>query len=628
MKKLPKNDDSASEVDPTSLAETSYEGLTPERKKAVDLVSTLWGIFKPPTRMTVTEWADKYVQLPDESAMGGQYKSSKTPYVVEPQDCFTDTSVKGVVLMFASQTGKTAIMLNGMGYFIAQEPAAQLMVMPAENDVQEFSKMRLQPMFSGQPDQFPDLADTKGRDPKRTILLKQYPGGFLSLAGTNAPAKLASKPIRIVWLDEVDRFEASSKKEGDPCGIALKRMTTFWNGFFCMSSSPGIKDLSRIEKEYNSSSRGHWCLPCPSCGAFQTLEWERLDFDTSKMACACCGCLHHQYEWTFGDGVWIHEDPSNKIKGFHLSGMASPFPGVAWPLLIEEYKDALLKGKESMKVFETTRLARPYEEKYDKIEKNVLEGLKHYYDCDVPRRVVILTAGVDVQIDRLELEIVGWGPGYESWGIQYIVLPGDPQKKPVWEALAEVLNKTYTRQDGKRLPIFSMCIDSGYATQRVYDWTRPRYSRNVVATKGQGGAVADLSKQSLVGRNKNTALFMLGTDNIKSTIHARLKTEEEGPDRCHWPMEQELSDGEYRGYASDYFDQLTAEKPIPVGQTIHWEKIPSKRNEALDCRVYATAALRLVVPAYNALVKADNPKREVVVPRGRQRRTASRGVAV
>lgn len=596
--------------------------------------------FAPPPRLSVSEWADTYITMPKgTSAFPGRWQTSRTPYLREPLDCMSDPAVDGVVAMFASQTGKTMIPILSTLYYIHQDPTNQLIVRPTDREAQEFSKIRLQPMFDGHPALFPGLGQTKKRSKGKTLSLIQYDEGWTALVGANAPSKLASWMARLIHFDEADRYPPSSGGEGSVVEVTLARMTTFWNGKYSMNSSPGNEGESIIDANYQLSSRGHWCVPCPSCGVYQPLDWPRLDFDTSSLACAVCGCLHSEYEWDTRAqqaGMWIHEDPDNPVRGFHLAALASPFPKVNWDKLITGWRAACAKGHTALQPFINTRLAELWSEPGERIDADTLIDHRHHYGCEIPRRVVMITAGVDVQIDRLEMEVAAWGPGYESWGVQYLVLPGEPTKPAVWQALDEVLRRSYLREDGSRLPIAAVCIDSRYATSHVYDFCRTRLARNIFAIKGKGGpGRPDVNTARKAGKNKDVLYFEVGVDTVKDTLSGRLKVKDEGPDYCHWPTELEFDDGEARGYGNNYFHGLTSETRIEHNGAHTWVHRSQYRNEPLDCRVYATAALRIAGKLFTRLLReaaetaaqADGTGAPPAPPR-QARRTHSRGVEV
>lgn len=562
-------------------------------------------VFAPPPKLSIAEWADKYRILPPTSPEPGMWRTRRTPYLEEVMSAISDTNTRTVIMMFCSQVGKSEVLNNTIGYYIDYEPSPIMMIQPTIESAQQYSKERLQPMFEYSPRLREKICDNKSKTSESTILHKVFPGGFLVLVGANAPRGLASWSIRILLVDELDRFPLSAGTEGDPLSIALARQSNWHNAKTVIASTPTTTDESRILKEYEDSTQEVWCVPCPSCGAYQPYEWGRVMFPKSSdevpmMVCAVCGCLHNEQQWKFGQGMWIAQNEHPTRRGFHLNALASPWQ--SWESLIELFRTANKNGVQMLQTFINTRLAEPFEEPGENIDESLFEKRTHYYNCDVPAQVNWLTCGVDVQHDRLELEVVGWGEGKESWGIHYKVIPGDPGAQETWDELDRFLQRTYVREDGLRLHIHATCIDTQFMTAMAQAFTKKRFARNVFAIRGEGGIGKPIvSAPRRVGKNKDVIQFGISTDTIKDIILYRLSRDEEGPDYCHYPRELTFSDGELRGYNEDYFRGLTSERRITkmAGGRVYsvWVNRGSyRRNEALDCRVYATAALEIRNP--------------------------------
>jgi phage terminase large subunit GpA-like protein len=560
-------------------------------------------VVAPPPDLTVSQWADLYRRLSSESsAEPGQWRTDRAPYQRGIMDAINDPAVETVVVMTSAQVGKTEIILNIIGYHIDYDPAPIMVMQPTLAMAQTFSKDRLAPMLRDSPALQGKVADARSRDSGNTVLHKTFPGGHITMVGANSPSSLASRPIRILLADEVDRFPASAGAEGDPLTLAEKRTTTFWNRKKIYVSTPTIKGVSRIEAAFLNSSQEEWCLPCPSCGEYQPLTWGQIQFDDVTHRCKFCGFSHGEFEWKAGKGKWIAKNPdSKKVRGFHLNELASPWK--RWSTIIEEFKQAKAGGVETLKAWVNTTLGETWEEEGIGIEIGDLIKRRERYGCEVPNGVLVLTAGVDVQDNRLEYEIVGWGEGKESWGIQYGVIMGDPGQQHVWDMLDGVLMKDYVRQDGQKLQIMTTCIDSGgHYTQEVYEYCKKRELQRVWAIKGQGGSGVPYIQRPKTRNKAGVWLFNIGVDVGKDTITSRLKVDFEGPGYCHFPI-----DGE-KGYDEAYFEGLTSEhrvvryskgKPI-----IHWEKRTSgARNEPFDLRNYATAAFEILNPPLEALKK-------------------------
>lgn len=566
--------------------------------KTIELARRCCAMVAPPPKLTVSQWADERRILPKSSAAPGRWRTPLTPYLQEPMDACSDPSIHKVVLIFASQTGKSEGLNNIAGFHIDYDPANILMIQPTVEMAQAYSKDRIRPMIEDSPSLSGKIASPRSRDSDNTILRKEFPGGSLTIIGANAPSPLASRFIRIVLADEIDRFPISAGSEGDPLKLAEVRQTTFWNYLTVVTSTPTVKGASRIEVEYENSTQEEWHVPCPSCGELQPYEWGRLQFESAEMCCRHCGVLHGEREWKAQPGRWVAQSEHADTRGFRLNAMASPW--LTWPRLIAEFKEAKAKGPEVFKTFVNTRLAECWEEAGETIDENALAGRRHYYDADVPDGATFLTCGVDVHPDRIEAKVKGWGWGKENWGIEYRVFLGDPHLTGVWNELDEFLQQTYRRADGEMLPILGTAIDSGYAATEVYKFCRSRGPRFIYAIKGQGGPGHPIvNKPRKVGKpGADCWLFPVGSDAAKDLVYTRLSVEEEGPGYCHFPLEDTFSDGRSRGFDEAFFKGLLSEHRVERksqgNSYFTWRKKTSHaRNEPLDCSAYATAALEI-----------------------------------
>lgn len=563
--------------------------------------------LKPPPELTLSQWADRYRMLSAESsAEPGRWHTDKAPYQREIMDAIGDPHIRRVVIMCAAQLGKTELLLNILGYFMAYAPAPILVMQPTLDMGQTFSKDRLAPMIRDTP-VLRGLVDVKSRYAGNTILKKNFPGGHITIVGANSATGLASRPIKVLLADEVDRYPGSAGTEGDPLSLAQKRQTTFWDKKTVMVSTPVIKGHSRIETEYNQSTREEWNVPCPECGHYQPFVWANLIFDPDDLQkeivykCERCGCVANEYRWKqqSQQGRFVAENPGAETRGFHLNTLASTFCG--WKEIVQKFivaKEQLDQGNpEGMKVWVNTELGETWEERGEQVEDTELFNRREIYDAVVPEEVLVLTAGVDVQDDRFEVEIVGWGVGKESWGIRYQKIYGDMLKEQVWEDLDAFLQTAWCKKDGTALRIISCCIDSGgHHTDQVYRFTKERYERGVWAIKGKGGAEVPYIRNPTTNNRVKTPLFIIGVDAGKVLLYQRLRHNTKGPNYCHFPANEEA------GYDETYFKGLTSEKMVVrfrKGRSVTvWELKDSKykRNEPLDLRNYATAALEIANP--------------------------------
>lgn len=575
--------------------------------KTLRLFKKVAKILEPPKKMTVSEWADNYRMLSAEaSAEPGRWRTDRAPYQREIMDSVADKDNETIVIMSSAQVGKTEILNNIIGYFMDYDPSPILLLQPTLEMAEAYSKDRLAPMLRDTPALQDKVGDAKARNSGNTLLHKTFPGGHITMAGANSPSSLASRPIRILLADEVDRYPASAGTEGDPVNLAAKRTTTFWNKKKVYVSTPTEKGISRIEKEYEESTKEQWCLPCPVCGRYQPLTWGQIKFDDITMECKFCKERFTEFEWKAGKGQWIaqNKNTDGKKRGFHLNALASPWE--RWDNIIKEFLDAKRKGKDTLKVWVNTFLGESWEDQDGEIEEiDTLINRRKNYECEVPKPVLVLTAGVDTQDDRLEVEVVGWGVGKESWGIEYKIFYGDPGQEAVWGQLDDYLNKTFYYKNGEGLGISCTCIDTGgHYTTEVYRFCKPREYRRIFGVKGNGGD----DNKPFIGKatrsnREGIALFPINVDKGKELILSRIKIQFEGPGYCHFPIEQE------KGYNEDFFKGLTSErrvmKYVKGVPRFEWKKKAGVRNEPLDLRNYATSALEILNPNLDSLAEKN-----------------------
>lgn len=605
------------------------------KKATVDMFTRIFAVLSPPPDMTISEWADEYRFLSKKSsAQPGRWKTSKAPYQREIMDAISDLDIRKVVVMSAAQVGKTdGFILNPIGYFMHYDPSPILVMQPNVQPMAEsFSKDRLIPMITDTP-VLADKVNEKTRNSGNTILHKEFPGGHVTIVGANSPAGLRSRPMRILLADEVDGYPATAGKDGDPLALASKRLTTFWNKKEVFVSTPTVKGASRIETEFEHSTQEIWHVPCPGCGELVPLEWRNVIFDKDNLdeishACPVCGVVSSEIEWKERsiDGKFIARFPDRKVRGFHLNALASLFG--EWREIVEKFLAANEEKKkgniELLKAWTNTEMGQTWEEEGEQIEEADLYKRRERYNCEVPADVLALTAGIDTQDDRFEIEVVGWGEERESWGIRYHVIYGDLKLKQVWDELDQFLLQTFTTADGRKLKILAACMDSGgHFTNQVYRFCKARFNRRAFAIKGRGGGDVPYISQPSKSNREKAYLFTLGVDTGKSLLLDRLKVEKEGPGYCHFPKEQG------RGYSEDYFVGLTSERQVLTykkGRPVFEWRIRDarhRRNEALDCRNYATAAVEIANPP---LKKPEARADSSPAPRKRGRGSRSGGV--
>lgn len=573
--------------------------------------------FKPKEILTVSQWADKYRILPRKtSSEPGRWRTDRTPYLKEIMDELSHMSpVKKVVFMKGAQVGATECGNNWMGYTIDYDPCTMMTVWPSLPDVKKNSKLRVDPLIEGTPQLKEKISSGKSKDSKNTTLFKDFDGGALILSGANSASGLRSVPAKKLFLDEIDAYPLDVEGEGDPISLVLVRSRTFSKRKAFIVSTPTFKGISKIEKEFNASDQRYFYVPCPHCNEKQILKWDNFHYETEhteekeKVISASYFCEHcgeeiqeHFKTKMLMAGEWIAHNPKSETAGFHLSSFYSPLGWYSWIEVCQDYVDAL-DDHEKMVAWVNTAKGETFEETGEKPKFDSLYSRRENYKIGtVPKGVVFLTCAVDVQGDRLEAEVHGWGRKKEKWSIDHQVIPGAPDDEKTWDDLEQYIMSTFPREDGPVLPIRLTAIDSGYATQDVYNFVRKFDQRRVIAIKGDSNIAqmvgkpkhVDVKENGKVVKRRGVKLWPLGTNVIKSEIYGGLQKETpENPEDgypsgfTHFPE-----------YEMEYFKQLTAEERRvsrnKKGYTvIEWVKI-RERNEILDLHVYNRAAASIV----------------------------------
>ncbi len=564
--------------------------------------------LRPEEPLTVSEWSDRYRKLSSKaSAEPGPWRTSRTPYLREPMDCLSSNNpIQRVVMMFAAQTGKTEAGSNWLGYVIDHAPGPMLCVQPTVEMAKRLSKQRLESMITDTPCLAAKIAPARARDSGNTMFSKEFPSGIMLLTGANSATGLRSAPCRYLFADEVDAFPSDVDGEGDPVALAERRTTTFARRKILLTSTPTVKDFSRIEAEYLRSDQRRFYVPCPSCGGMQWLQWPRLKWDAKRPGDVRYQCEHcgERFEENhkpamLAAGEWRATAPSDgRTAGFQLSGLYSPLGWCSWEQLVDDFLRAKSDAP-ALKAFVNTRLAETWEEDYAAaVSADGLMTKRLAYESGTcPDGVVLLTCGVDVQDNRLAVSVWGWGEGETGWLIWHQELMGDPTQVEVWGQLDQVLVTEWATAAGNALKVSQVAVDSGgHCTHEVYRYVRDRVRQNVVAIKGSSrrnspavgkGSKVDVSWQGRVLK-RGVTLYQLGTDTIKTTLFGRLRHNEAGGvGTLHFGMAAD----------EEYFRQLTSERQalryhrgFPIRE---WVKKAGDRNEALDCVVYAYAAMLL-----------------------------------
>ncbi|MBI4212055.1 MAG: phage terminase large subunit family protein [Deltaproteobacteria bacterium] len=572
------------------------------------IVRDSYRFFRPPPKLTLSEWAEHYGYLPAESsAEPGKWHN--IPYQVGIMDAITDPRIERVTVMKSARVGYTKIIGHCIGFYIHHDPCPIMVVQPTEGDAEGYSKEEIAPLIRDTPVLRSLISESKTRDSGNTILQKQFPGGTLSLVGANSPRGFRRVSRRVVIFDEVDGYPPSAGSEGDQIKLGIRRTEYYWNRKIIAGSTPTVTGLSRIEPMFEDSDKRRYFVPCPHCQEFQVLSFPNLKWPEGKPLQAYFECVHcekaieHKHKKEMVEkGRWVGERECAGHAGFHIWAAYSYSPNATWGHIASEFLMAKREGPEALKTFINTVLGETWKEKGDAPEwERIFERREHYKWNQVPKEGLIITAGVDVQKDRLECEVVAWGKDKQSWSLDYRVIPGDTSEDFPWKELfASLLNEQFSCDDGSLMPIRMIAVDSGYNTQIVYNQVRKFPINRVIAVKGKDFAATLISAPQAVdvdwrGKKirRGVKVWSVGTNLIKTELYGWLRlpkpTAEGEPypaGYCHFPE-----------YDEHFFKMLTAEQLVirttkGGGRRYEWEKI-RERNEALDCRIYARAAAAL-----------------------------------
>lgn len=577
--------------------------------------------MRPPANLTVTEWAEQHRRLsPESSAEPGPWRTSRTPYLKEPMDAFTDPKVKRIVMVAASQVGKSELEMNIIGYIIDEDPGSILFIHPTTIDAKEFSKLRVAPMIRDCPTLRQKVVAPKSRDSGNTLLQKTYPGGILTMCGSTEAHALASKPIRYVLGDERDRWALSAGSEGDPWSLAMARQTTFYNAKAVEVSTPTVKNASAIEASYAEGTMERWKTRCPHCGEYHEIRWEdiRYEYEVAEVnrkktyklknvwyVCPDCGCISTETDMKRASSRWEADNPAayeHGIRSFWLNAFVSQW--ASWESIILKFLNAVGTTRRLQVVYNTC-FGQLWEDRGDLEDEDSLMSRREDYGVDdnnkpveLPDGVLALTAGVDTQDDRFEYEIVGHGHFGETWGIEKGVIMGRPDDLNVWAKLDEmVFDRVLRFRDGIGLRMTMSFVDEGgHFTQSVRDECRKRIGKRVFCIKGMPGPdkpfTAPPKKMKIVINQRVVGTcwqYQIGVDSGKQVIMDNLSVKEPGSKYCHFPKRDDYGPGYFAGLLSERLEYDASKK-----QPWTWKKIPGhERNEALDCRNYAMAAFKV-----------------------------------
>lgn len=588
-------------------------------------------LLRPPPDIKPSEWAERAIRIPEGNAKPGRLRFANAPYQVEPIDQLVNPDCYRVTLQWGAQVGKTMAALCMQGYCIELRPRSQMMMQPSRDDLLTWLETKFNPLTDTNANLKRLIAKPRGRDGVNNQKMKSYPGGFLMFAWSGSPKTMRGRSAPMIVCDEVDGYDATA--EGHPVGLLWQRAATFGDDRMLVEiSTPTVKDESYIEKAFEAGDQRRFHIVCPDCGHHQIFKWENViwngrqstsiddaerdlaDIDahdpaSAMYACDGCGSLLDDGQRvaairnaTKQGAGWKASKPFKGHASYHLNEMYSTFRRLRD--IVQSYLDKL--QTDDLQTFVNVSLSLTWEEKGEKADPTSMQARAklEVWRVQVPAGGLYLTAGVDMQNDRLEVEIVAWGMGEESWSVEYRVLWGDTLQQDVWDDLDDLLAETFLHESGAMLPISAAVLDTGGTaghTQAAYNYAKGRTGRRLFAGKGQGGwgiPIVQAPQRRQSGKNKRKVdLFNIGVDEAKAIIMRRWAKQEHGPGYCHVPADRE----------EDWFKQATAEKLVTryvKGQPIReWHKPQKARNEALDCRVYAYAALKIMNPSLKRLAE-------------------------
>ena len=576
-----------------------------------------WGAgLRPDPDLTVSEWADRHRKLSSRaSAEPGQYRTVRTPYMGEIMDRLSPGDpTQRVVFMKAAQVGATEAGNNWIGFAIHQAPGPMLAVQPTVELAKRNSRQRIDPLIEESPELRERIKPARSRDAGNTMLSKEFAGGILIMTGANSAVGLRSTPARYIFLDEVDAYPASADEEGDPVTLAEARSLTFAHRRkVFLVSTPTIRGLSRIEREFEASDQRRFFVPCPHCGAMQWLKFERLRWqkgqpETAEFLCEACDAAIAEHHKTamLEAGVWRAtagpEDPGT--VGYHLSALYSPVGWLGWDRIARAW-EAARGSDEAIKAFRNTILGETWVETGEAPDwQRLADRRESWKPGTVPEKGLFLTAGADVQKDRIEVDVWAWGRGLESWLVDHLMIEGGPGDPGCWQQLTDLLGRTWAHESGQHLTITRLAIDTGFETSAVYGWARQVGFAQVAPVKGLEGfnRASPVSGPTYVDATlggkrlrRGARLWSVATSTFKAETYRFLRQDR--------PAEEEIAAGapfppgtvHLPSWSdSEWLKQLTAEQLVTVKTRrgfarLEWQKL-RERNEALDCRVYARAA--------------------------------------
>jgi phage terminase large subunit GpA-like protein len=563
--------------------------------------------FRQAPKINVWQWADEHRQLSASSShLKGNWSTKRVPYTREISEALSpDSPYRKIVFRKSTQVGATEVLLNTIGHRIHLAPEPIMLIEPALPDARKVSRHRIAPMIAASPALRAKIKHAKARDSGNTTLMKEFEGGILFLVGANSPKGLSGSPIALLLCDEVDRFPQDVAKEGDPIDLAIRRTSAFPGAKVALFSTPTVRGVSRIDTEYEYSDQRIYEVPCPRCNAMQELRWEGVICehgadghripDSARYRCAQCAFLIEEQRYKYAmmqAGIWRAQKPTGETAGFHINALYSLLGDLTWASITKWHQE-VKNDPPRLKVWVNTALAESFVEDRDMPKEGAVMARAEVYGPKVPMAACVLTAGVDVQKDRVEVELVAWGPGQESWTMTWRQIYGLPGEPSIWRTLDEFLHEPWLHESGWRMHVTATCIDSGDNTEAVYNYVkqyRRAHHNRLWPTKGFSTPGRALVSPPSYKNKAKVPLVMIGSDTARDVFYGRVKIPAPGPGFVHT----------HAGLPAEYYTQLLSEVKVgkyKAGKLYeHYEKKSHVRNEVLACRVENICALALLNP--------------------------------
>lgn len=524
----------------------------------------------------------------------------------------SDPDVFRITLMWGAQLGKTETINNGIGYHIHQNPSSQMMMHPTKGDLSTWLETKLTPLINDTPEIKDRVAKARGREGVNNQQMKSYAGGFLMFAWSGSTNTMRGRSAPRIWCDEVDGYEQTN--EGDPINLLWQRAATFGDARqLVVTSTPTIKGFSRVEKSFDQGDQRRFYVPCPHCDEYETLKWSQVSWDkegdthlphTAIYSCEHCGGVigDGQKQAMLKRGEWRGKKPFTGHASFHLNELYSPFR--KWRDIVDSFLEKKASG--DLQSFINVSLAETWEEEGSNLEWETLHNRREHYAAEVPEKAVLLTAACDLQDDRIEVQVEGWGVGEENFKIDFDILQGNPAQPELWQRLDDLLAKTYIHESGVVMRIAATGIDTGgHFTQQAYKFVRKTKAPNVYALKGKSTTGDPVAGRGTKLKEHKIKLYGVGTDTAKELIYKRLAIQDVGSGYVHFPVSPKFDE--------EWFKQLVAERCVTrykEGRAQRkWIKTRS-RNEALDLSVYNQATLYILNPVLEIIAQRLVPDKE------------------